>query len=83
MPIKLGMMKINADVCVAMPAESGEEELKAELKIRVRNSLVASKDVHDKIESMVGKKEKVRCLENSTGDLSRNLYWRMKLFRKM
>ena len=34
MPIKLGMMEINADLCVAVPAESGEEELKAEKQFR-------------------------------------------------
>ena len=62
MPIKLGMMEINADLCVAVPAESGEEELKADLKCRVRNSVVVSKEVHDKIESIVGTKQKVRFL---------------------
>jgi len=60
-PIKLGMMELNADLCVAMTAESGEEELSTNLKSRMRNGLVVSQKVHTEIESLVVKKDQV-CL---------------------
>jgi len=60
-PIKLGMMELNADLCVAMTAESGEEELSTNLKSRMRNGLVVSQKVHTEIESLVVNKDQV-CL---------------------
>ena len=50
--ISLKSVKTNADLCVAVLAESGEEELPEHLKSKVRNSLVLSKETHEKIDEM-------------------------------
>ena len=47
--ISLKSVKTNADLCVAVLAESGEEELPEHLKSKVRNSLVLSKEKQEKI----------------------------------
>lgn len=55
-PIKLGHMEVNADLCVVLPAEDGEEDLPVELSSRVRNEHVGSGDVLREIEDLVVKK---------------------------
>ena len=56
------MVEVNADLCVAMPAED-EEELPVDLKSRVRNSHVGSKDVLHGIEELVLQQEEVHLPE--------------------
>jgi hypothetical protein len=58
-PIKLGHMEVNADLCVVLPAEDGEEDLPVELSSRVRNEHVGSGDVLREIEDLVVKKNQV------------------------
>ena len=55
-PIKMDMTQINADLCVALPAEHGEE-LPSELVSRVRNGHVASQMVHLEIDEMSAKRD--------------------------
>jgi hypothetical protein len=50
--ISLKSVKTNADLCLAVLAESGEEELPEHLKSKVRNSLVLSKETHEKIDEI-------------------------------
>jgi len=56
----LGMMEVNADLCVAVPADTGGEELPVELSSRVRNKHVGSQDVLHKIQHLVVKKDQVQ-----------------------
>ena len=53
------MMEVNADLCVAMPAEKGEEQLPELLRNGVRNENVGSKDVLHEIEDLVLRKKQV------------------------
>ena len=52
-------MQINADLCVPLPAEAGEEELPLEISSRVRNEHVGSGDVLHEIQDLVVKKNQV------------------------
>jgi hypothetical protein len=53
------MMEVNADLCVAVPNDTGGEELPVELSSRVRNKHVGSKDVLHEIHSLVVKRDQV------------------------
>ena len=56
----MGMMEVNADLCVAVPADTGGEELPVELSSRVRNKHVGSKDVLHEIHGLIVKKDQVQ-----------------------